>query len=725
MKKGLFAILAVLMVFAMAAMGCDNGSSPSKDDGADTFTVTFDSNGGSVVAPITGVKKDAKIKEPTKPARTSAGGAAYTFDGWFRDGGNGTKWDFAADKVTGNITLTAKWTAPAGVTEYTVTFKWNEGGADQTQKVEAGQKASRPEARTSATHDFDDWYKEAAFTTKFDFNTPINADTIIHAKWTLKSGPTTGFKVTFDKNGGDTDAAPKSKDVTPPETKIDDLPAAPTRASFKFLGWNKSRDGKGDAFTKDTEVTSNFTVYAQWEFVGGTPTVVDGALVHNIPLLEATDVANGSTLNADGSITITRANGGALFSYPFPDEVYDNDGKLKYDFYKIEYTLENPSGAWEATQVHIQTYDGTPFANGSRFASAAQYLPLSNQSSLIYETSYSTGGFSIRDYTSRADSAITVKITAVTFYVAPKNTVAFDLNYTGAANIEPVTGIWGPSEGHPGYGLGTSLPAAPDRSSDTPPAFFIGWYDNTENPPLEYLNNTVITKTVTLTAGWTNQEPPKVEMITVNSNSGVPIYRFTLGQGWADSTKGVAKLTYTIWVNAGATANRMHVITPFNTSNVLQIGNNGSCVQSNGWGDYRLINVGGTSNLTNLLKLGKNKDGAEGTTGEWVTYEWVIGPTSDKVTTTDNPGVEGVQTMKYSEIPAAGPYYIGLGLSSNANTIVYYIKDVKLKLADGTEVAPDGLDEMFNDTVKLGALYFAAGGTHPTVVRTMAYTPGE
>lgn len=76
------------------------------------YTVTFDSQGGSYVAPITDVK-DTKITMPTAPTRDG-----YDFAGWFTDATGG-------DKVTGvvlktNVTLYAHWTrTPAS---FTVTY---------------------------------------------------------------------------------------------------------------------------------------------------------------------------------------------------------------------------------------------------------------------------------------------------------------------------------------------------------------------------------------------------------------------------------------------------------------------------------------------------------------------------------------------------------------------------------------------------------------------------
>ena len=88
--------------------GTEENSSPS-DTEKETYTVSFDGANGSEVATET-VEEGETLEEPTAPTK-----AYYTFDGWY----NGeTKWNFATDKVTANVTLTAKWTAKV----YTVKF---------------------------------------------------------------------------------------------------------------------------------------------------------------------------------------------------------------------------------------------------------------------------------------------------------------------------------------------------------------------------------------------------------------------------------------------------------------------------------------------------------------------------------------------------------------------------------------------------------------------------
>jgi uncharacterized repeat protein (TIGR02543 family) len=72
------------------------------------------------------------------------------------------------------------------------------------------------------------------------------------------------YKVTFDKNKGDTEADPPTKIVAVPATHIDALPTPPNRSGFAFKGWNTASNGTGSSFTEATTVSAAITVYAQW-----------------------------------------------------------------------------------------------------------------------------------------------------------------------------------------------------------------------------------------------------------------------------------------------------------------------------------------------------------------------------------------------------------------------------------------------------------------------------
>ena len=101
--KTKFKTIAIAALMALAALllaGCP-AETPT------TYTVTFDSNGGSQVAPITDVEHGSTITAPAAPTKTS--GYNQKFAGWFENEALTIQWIFSMDTVTSDITLYAKW----------------------------------------------------------------------------------------------------------------------------------------------------------------------------------------------------------------------------------------------------------------------------------------------------------------------------------------------------------------------------------------------------------------------------------------------------------------------------------------------------------------------------------------------------------------------------------------------------------------------------------------
>lgn len=71
-----------------------------------SYTVTFDSRGGSAVDALQNVTQGARIAAPGAPVREG-----YTFAGWYKDIARTQAWNFAADAVEQDTTLYAKWEA--------------------------------------------------------------------------------------------------------------------------------------------------------------------------------------------------------------------------------------------------------------------------------------------------------------------------------------------------------------------------------------------------------------------------------------------------------------------------------------------------------------------------------------------------------------------------------------------------------------------------------------
>ncbi|PYE60859.1 putative repeat protein (TIGR02543 family), partial [Aneurinibacillus soli] len=247
---------------------------------ANSYTVTFNSNGGSAVTNQT-VVHEGTASEPTAPTKTG-----YTFGGWYSDAGLTNAFNFSTT-ITEDTTLYGKWTANS----YTVMFNSNGGSAVTSQTVAHGNQASKPTDPTKAGYTFGGWYSDAGLTNAFSFSTTITGDTTLYAKWTSND-----YTVTFNSNGGSTVA---NQTVAHGGTASE--PTAPTKAGNTFGGWY-SDAGLTNAFAFTTVITENTTLYAKWttSITAVTSIVLDKPSL-NLKVGGATGTLMATVLPADAT----------------------------------------------------------------------------------------------------------------------------------------------------------------------------------------------------------------------------------------------------------------------------------------------------------------------------------------------------------------------------------------------------------------------------------------
>ena len=85
-------------------LGKDKNSGGSSES-AERCEVVFDSAGGTYIQSQT-VEVGGKIAKPNDPLKQSDSKYEYIFAGWYF---GDYQWNFEVDKVSENITLTAKW----------------------------------------------------------------------------------------------------------------------------------------------------------------------------------------------------------------------------------------------------------------------------------------------------------------------------------------------------------------------------------------------------------------------------------------------------------------------------------------------------------------------------------------------------------------------------------------------------------------------------------------
>lgn len=299
-------LLAVLLVVVLAV--CATACSK-------TFTVTFDSNGGSAVGSVE-VKSNGTVEEPNAPTRTG-----YTFEKWVKP--DGTEFVFGTDTVTGNITLTATWR----VNSYTVTFNTNGGSQVASQSVNHNGTASMPSQPTKAGQVFVGWYEDSDFSTPFDFSKKIVQDTTVYARFVDRIEEI--FTVKFVGS-----STPVASRTTNEGGVLTDLPAATSADGKEFLGWWMSDfedESKLTARYTGQVLTQNITLFAVFESDAPAVSVNENGAVWD-----------SMGVNMSYRVTITKPDN--TTETPF------TTGALQYDYdfaskpageYKIEVTCNN------------------------------------------------------------------------------------------------------------------------------------------------------------------------------------------------------------------------------------------------------------------------------------------------------------------------------------------------------------------------------------------------
>ena len=186
------------------------------------YTITFDTNGGSEIAPIT-QDYGTEITAPDNPTRKG-----YTFKGWDKE--------IPKTMPAENITVKAQWE----INQYTITFDTNGGSEIAPITQDYGTEITAPDNPTRKGYTFKGWYKEIPKT--------MPAENItVKAQWEINQ-----YTITFDTNGG-SEIAPITQDYG---TEIT-APANPTRKGYTFKGWDKE--------IPKTMPAENITVKAQWK----------------------------------------------------------------------------------------------------------------------------------------------------------------------------------------------------------------------------------------------------------------------------------------------------------------------------------------------------------------------------------------------------------------------------------------------------------------------------
>ena len=230
---------------------------------AQSYTVSFDANGGNMMTDSTSKKVTYGSTYGTLLAATRIG---YDFAGWYTAKEDGTA--IIAENtvnITEDITLYAHWTAKT----FTVSFDTNQGSGSSTPTsvspihvtYDFSYGGLPVTSRTGYT--FNGWYTASSGGNKVTEKTKVTltADQTLYAQWTANT-----YTVTFNANGGNFADSTTDKRIDQTYDANYKLPGEiPTRAGYAFEGWYTSSTA-GDQIAATTKMTTagTQTLYAQW-----------------------------------------------------------------------------------------------------------------------------------------------------------------------------------------------------------------------------------------------------------------------------------------------------------------------------------------------------------------------------------------------------------------------------------------------------------------------------
>lgn len=320
------------------------------------------------------VEENSKLIRPTDPEKEG-----YVFVGWYTEPELINVYNFDSP-VTADLKLYAKFEEAASVTTHTVTFKSDSETTYDTSVVKEGNSVVKPENPIKEGYVFDGWYTDANCTNEnaYDFNTPVNTDITLYAKWLAK------YTVSFDTDGGST---VESQTVIT-GNKATKPAVNPTKKGYNFKGWYKDSAHSNEFDFENDTITDNTTIYARFDepellSVSEAQQLAKQFVGKNSPDLYKVKGKVSSTSNENQKITIVLKEGSSEFTFYQVEKTetvkvgdivvgvgylyYYKSGNTSEFNQKCTYTVLKGVDLFEQLEIknqlayHWQTEDGTTY----------------------------------------------------------------------------------------------------------------------------------------------------------------------------------------------------------------------------------------------------------------------------------------------------------------------------------------------------------------------------
>lgn len=242
---------------------------------ANTYTVTFDANGGDG----TMANQTFTYAETQKLSKNTFTKTGYTFSGWLREGNSVSDGTIADEQQLVNLTtengVTIKFIAQWTVINYTISFNANGGTIDSTLYTRNyGDNYGGFPTATKSGYVLDGWYTELSGGDEVTEDDIVTGAVTLYAHWTAQT-----YTVTLRGNGGKIAAADGYTGATNVETTTIEvtygelysgLPVA-EHETLVFMGWYTAREAGVLVSTADyVSIPRDHDLYARWssnEFV--------------------------------------------------------------------------------------------------------------------------------------------------------------------------------------------------------------------------------------------------------------------------------------------------------------------------------------------------------------------------------------------------------------------------------------------------------------------------
>jgi uncharacterized repeat protein (TIGR02543 family) len=441
-----------------------------------TLSVTYNSQGGSVVSSGSVLTGSAISAAPTQPTRDG-----YVFNGWFvaSSGGSAIRFPYTPT-ATSSFTLYAQWSANT----LTVSYDTQGGSTIVNGSVKTGANILvNPGTPTKSGFTFAGWFTASTGGSALTFPYTHNqtANFTLYGQWNVNT-----YTVTYRANGATSGDVAKTTDtytVGGPEITLLTVGLL-VKTGYNFSGW--STTGTGTGLTGSYSPTSNVTLYAVW-------TPISYTIIYQPDGGETTPTQSSLNIGQSFNLAnaITKPSSGGV-SYQF---VGWSDGNKTY---QAGSTFTVGSANLTFTAIWAVLYQVKYTLNGGVFgtADANDGAQKASGDVITLATAPTRSGYTFTGWKNQSSQSffaqgVSYTITSTNYLLyAQWEATVYTVTYVSNGSIAPTQS---------GLTIGESFTvgAAVTRSGYV----FNGWNDGTRiySPGAAYV---ISSSNVTLTADW-------------------------------------------------------------------------------------------------------------------------------------------------------------------------------------------------------------------------------